>query len=293
MTASRGRAPASADTSAQIEAPATRRSVRSVRWEAVTVPDPNHPVPVRIYRPARSGRDWLVWAHGGSWRAGSVEAWHDACADLAEQSSHTVVSVGYRLAPRHPHPAALTDVLRAMDWAESQAERESQGGAIMVGGDSAGGTIAACAALVWRDRDRPLAAQVLAYPPLDPQCAAPSYHRFPDAFPDRVTLINAWRDYRGVVDRTRTRTTRICTRTRGTFPSTPLEAEDLTGLAPAIIGVGALDPVADDVRTYATLLRAAGNKAELHEFPGLGHGAFLTDRALRRWLGTALSRRTP
>jgi acetyl esterase len=283
MTASHGRAPASTDTSAQIEAPLT---LRSVRWEAVTVPDPQHPVPVRIYRPARSGRDWLVWAHGGSWRAGSVEGWHDACADLADQSSHTVVSVGYRLAPRHPHPAALTDVLRAMDWAQSQAERESQGGAVMVGGDSAGGTIAACAALVWRDHDRPLAAQVLAYPPLDPQCAAPSYRRFPDAFPDRVTLIKAWRDYRSV-DQTRT------TRTRGTLPSTPFEAEDLTGLAPAIIGVGALDPVADDARTYAALLRAAGNKAELHEFPGLGHGAFLTDRALRRWLGTTLSRRTP
>ena len=276
MTASRGRAPAPADASGPIEAPVTPGSVR---WEAVTVPDPQHPVPVRIYRPARPGRDWLVWAHGGSWRAGSVAGWHDACADLADQSSHTVVSVGYRLAPRHPHPAALTDVLRAMDWAESQAEQESQGGAIMVGGDSAGGTIAACAALVWRDRDRPLAAQVLAYPPLDPKCAAPSYRRFPDAFPDRVTLINAWRDYRSVAD--------------PTFPITPFEAADLTGLAPAIIVVGALDPVADDARAYATLLRAAGDKAELHEFPDLGHGAFLTDRALRRWLGTTLSRRTP
>jgi acetyl esterase len=289
MTAPRGRAPAPV-----LAAVAAAAAAGAVRWEAASVPDLNHPIPVRIYRPARSGRDWLVWAHGGSWRTGSVEGWHDACADLAELSSHTVVSVGYRLAPRHPHPAALTDVLRAMDWAESRsrAERESADGAVMVGGDSAGGTIAACAALVWRDHDRPLAAQVLAYPPLDPQCAAPSYRRFPDAFPDRVTLVDAWRDYRGLGP-TRTTRTHTRTRTRGTFPSTPFEAEDLTGLAPAIIGVGALDPVADDVRTYATRLRAAGNKVELREFPGLGHGAFLTDHALRRWLGTALSRRTP
>ena len=275
MTASRGRTRA-AEPSVTLDAP------RTVRWGAATVPSRERPVPVRIYRPARAGRGRLVWAHGGSWRSGSVEGWHFACAHLAEQSSCTVVSVGYRLAPRHPHPAALTDVLRAMDWAESRAGRAEDGGAIMVGGDSAGGTIAACAALVWRDQDRPLAAQVLAYPPLDPHCAAPSYSRLPDAFPDRAALIDAWRDYRGAGT----------VRTAGAFPSTPFEAEDLTGLAPAIIGVGALDPVADDVRTYAALLSAAGNEVELREFPELGHGAFLTDSALRRWFGAAISRRT-
>ncbi|MDP9865414.1 MULTISPECIES: alpha/beta hydrolase fold domain-containing protein [Streptosporangium] len=246
------------------------------RWWPVTLPGPGHDVPARVYRPGHAPHGWLVWAHGGSWRAGSAAGWHAATADLAHAAGATVVSVDYRLAPAHRHPAALTDLLAAMDWAQ-----EHGAGPVAVGGDSAGATLAASAALVWRDRHRPLAAQVLAYPPIDPGCHAPSYHRRPHAFPGPAELAAAWRDYRGGAGR----------HPAATAPtplySTPAEATDLTGAAPAVLAVGTLDPVADDVLAYACRLRAAGTPTRLLRFPGGRHGAFLTDPAFRHRLGTA------
>ncbi|MFI1734083.1 alpha/beta hydrolase [Streptomyces acidicola] len=243
-----------------------------------------HHIPVRVYRPGPNPYGWLVWAHGGSWQAGSVEHWHEPVADLARVSGCTVVSTGYRLAPRHRHPAQLDDVLTALSWAEQQAE---PGEPVVVGGDSAGGTIAACSALVRRDRGEPLAAQVLAYPPLDPDCAAPSYTRVPGAFPAAEDLRQAWRQYRGANG--------TAVRADQRLHSTPLEAGRLDGLAPAILAVGDLDPVADDVTGYARRLEEAGNDVRLRVFTSTPHAVFLTaDRSdphnppLRHWLGTAL-----
>ncbi|TCO59371.1 alpha/beta hydrolase [Actinocrispum wychmicini] len=234
-----------------------------VTWETVAV----RGVPARVFRPADGRDEWLVWAHGGSWIRGSVDGWHEPCADLAERAGCTVVSVEYRLAPRHPHPAALTDVLTILDWASSKTGR------VAVGGDSAGGTIAACAALTWRDLGRSLTAQVLAYPPFDPECRAGSYSL--DTFPSTSDLRAAWRLYRA--------------HGPGDCYSTPFDAHDLSGLAPAVLGVGEYDPVADDVREYAERLQAAGNTVELRVFPRLPHGVFLQPdgNPLRDWLGSA------
>ncbi|WP_066945413.1 alpha/beta hydrolase [Streptomyces lushanensis] len=261
------------------------RDAQAPRWESTLVPGPGGTgrdgIPVRIHRAPATGPGPLVWAHGGGWRAGSVEDWHPACAELAVAASATVISVGYRLAPRHPHPAALLDVLAVMDWAQRRSRLP-----IAVGGDSAGGTVAACAALVWRDERRRLAAQILAYAPIDPGCEEPSYHRDPRAFPHRAELMAAWREYRGSAARHPAAT--------GPAPlySTPAEADDLTGLAPAILAVGALDPVVDDVRGYAQRLRDAGNRVELTEFENVPHGAFLSRAGFRRRLGTTYARRT-
>ena len=238
-----------------------------------------------MYRPDAAPYGWLVWAHGGSWQGGSVERWHGPVTHLARVSGCTVVSTGYRLAPRYRHPAQLDDVLTAVAWASEQADR---GEPVAVGGDSAGGTVAACAALARRDRGEPLAAQVLAYPPLDPACEAPSYTRRPDAFPSARDLRQAWRVYRGG--------TGTAVRDGERLYSTPLEAGRLDGLAPALVAVGELDPVADDVTAYARSLRAAGNEVRLGIFPRTPHAAFLTaatgfgpqDSPLRTWLGTAL-----
>lgn len=254
----------------------------------VRVSDGDRGIPVRIFWPSLDRVGWLVWAHGGSWRSGSVAAWHDVCADLARRSRCVVASVEYRLAPRHRHPAALLDVLAVLAWSMTQARAEPGPDAVAVGGDSAGATIAACAALVRRDRGDPLAAQVLAYPPTDPRCRADSYHR--RGFPDRTGLIQAWRDYRGPDYRWDSAT--------GLY-STPAEAADLTGVCPAVVAVGGADPVADDVRQYATGLSTAGVPLSYREFPYARHGAFLdpepTDASdsatLRSWLAHALYER--
>ncbi|MET9432448.1 alpha/beta hydrolase [Streptomyces sp. NPDC003036] len=273
------------------------RDAQDVVWHPLRVRAARHDIPVRVYRPEGGHAGWLVWGHGGSWRTGSLEGWHAACADLAGRSGCAVVSVDYRLAPQHRHPAALHDVLTVLDWAQERAAAEGLP-PVAVGGDSSGGTIAASAALVRRDRGEPLSAQVLAYPPLDPSCRARSYTRYRDNFPSQEGMAAAWRDYRGG-------------NTGAAFPpSTPFEADSLAGLAPAILGVGAFDPVADDVRAYARMLRQAGNDVTFHEFPHLLHGAFLQPagvggfrfrdgrsegaddpRGLRHWLADALSDR--
>jgi acetyl esterase len=257
----------------------------AVSWESTAVLGPAGHVPVRVFRPAAPTAGWLVWAHGGSWHGGSVDAWHDACADLALRTGLTVASVEYRLAPRHRHPAAIQDVLTVMHWAQGCL---GTGGQLVVGGDSAGGTIASCAALAWRDEHRRLAAQILAYPPLDPSCRADSYGVNGQRFPSRAGLMAAWQSYRG----------RDYERTAGSLYSTPLEATDLSGVAPTVLAVGNLDPVLGDVREHARRLGQAGVTVRLREFAGLGHGAFRYPAAgdppdpavesFRGWLATAL-----
>ncbi|MEV7445498.1 alpha/beta hydrolase fold domain-containing protein [Streptomyces sp. NPDC091204] len=259
----------------------------AVRWEQARIPSPSGPVPARVYRPGASApHGWLVWAHGGSWRAGSAQDWHGPTAELAQSSGFAVVSVDYRLAPEVRHPAMVEDVLSALAWVR---ERAGATAPVAVGGDSAGATLAACAALACRDRALPLAAQVLAYPPLDPGCTSASYHRFPDMFPTASYLTAAWQDYRQPGRPVAADGTRLY--------STPFEASDLRGVASAVMATGDLDPVGDDVHHYGRLLRAAGVEVALREFPETGHGAFLQPGrptgghpavSLRGWLGLAL-----
>jgi acetyl esterase len=141
------------------------------------------------------------------------------------------------------------------------------------------------------DRCRPLAAQVLAYPPFDPDCRAASYEYDPHGFPSCAGLGEAWRAYRGRDYRPDS---------GAALYSTPLEAADLTGAAPTVLAVGALDPAADDVRHHAVRLAAAGVPVRFREFASLGHGAFLRPvehlpgagaplaDPLRGWLGASL-----
>ncbi|GIH72585.1 alpha/beta hydrolase [Sphaerimonospora thailandensis] len=250
-----------------------------VRCADLAIDAGTHFIPIRIFQPEAGSGGLLVWAHGGSWITGSLDQWHGATTEFACVSGWTVISVGYRLAPQHRHPAQLDDVLAALAWAEANDDGESP--LLAVGGDSAGGTIAACAALVRRDRGMPLAAQVLAYPPFDPQCRAPSYRRDPTAFPSAQLLRSAWQSYRGdsiPMERSGER-----------LYATPLEAERLDDLPPAIIAVGELDPVIDDVTAYARALHEAGNDVTLQVFPDTFHAAFLSPYSdMRRWLGNAL-----
>jgi acetyl esterase len=224
-------------------------------------------VPARIYRPADAWQGWLVWVHGGSWTHGSAAGWHEVCADLTRLTSATVISVDYRLAPQHPHPAALEDVLTVLEWVTAQAGDDQ----VAIGGDSAGGTIAGCAALAWRDQGRGLAGQLLAYPPMDPECRAPSYG--PSVFPTREGLMASWQAYLGTGD--------------GAGYSTPFQADDLSGTAPAWLVVGEFDPVRDDVEEYAMRLLSDGVAVRLEVLPGVPHGAILAPGPMRDWIGSA------
>lgn len=245
----------------------TTGAARGPSWNGVSVPAGDRRVPARVYRPPVGVSGVLVWAHGGSWIGGSVAGWHEACAELALAARCTVVSVDYRLAPQHRHPAALRDVLAVLRWAGVH------GGPVGVGGDSAGATIAACAALVCRDEGQPLAVQVLAYPPTDPGCDSDTYAT--PGFPSRAWMRAAWRAYRGDP-------------VEVVAYSTPLEAAHLRGVAPAVLAFGALDPVAGDVRTLARRLRTHGVAVTVREFAGVGHGGFLgPDPTTRRWLGAS------
>ncbi|PCC39003.1 hypothetical protein CIK66_11735 [Brachybacterium alimentarium] len=219
------------------------------------------PVPLLVHRPA-SPRGWIVWAHGGSWQHGSAAAWAPVTAALAASSGWVVVSVEYRLAPAHRFPAAVVDVLAALDWAETHSTELP----VVVGGDSAGGTIAASAALARRDTGDRVPAQVLAYPPLDPRCARPSYRTESGAFPNRAGLRAAWRLW---LDST----------PEPTILPTPLEAPSLAGLAPVSLVVGGDDPVRDDVIAYATRLHADGIPTTLEVLPGVGHADVLSPRS--------------
>jgi acetyl esterase len=241
----------------------------SISWGELLIEE----VPARIYRPVDAWQGWLVWAHGGSWTRGSAAGWHEVCADLARLTGATVVSVDYRLAPENPHPAALEDVLTVLEWVAAQAGDAD----VFVGGDSAGGTIAACAALTWRDQGRQLAGQVLAYPPMDPECGAASYR--PTVFPTREGLMGSWRAYLGAGD--------------GVGYSTPFEADDLSGTPPALLVVGEYDPVRDDVEEYAMRLLADGVAVRLEILPGVPHGAILAPGPMRDRIGSAFLELSP
>lgn len=214
-------------------------------------------VPILTHRPS-TPRGWLVWAHGGSWQHGSATAWAPVTAALAQRSGWAVASVDYRLAPKHRFPAAVLDMLAALAWAEGEAD----GLPVVVGGDSAGGTIAAITALARRDAGGPVPSQLLAYPPLDPACARPSYTADPAAFPSAAELRAAWQLWLGSAP-------------DPTFPSTPVAASSLAGLAPVALVVGEHDPVRDDVTAYADRLRIDGVPVSHTIVPGAGHAELL------------------
>jgi acetyl esterase len=244
------------------------------------------PVRLRCHCLARASRGVLVWAHGGSWVGGSVESWHEPCAALARASAMAVISVEYRLAPRWPFPAPLEDLMHALQWAAATfAPPSGQPPFLAVGGDSAGATLAASAALRCRDEGPTLAAQILAYPPLDPSCSHLSYRRHPRCYPSRELMLDAWAAYRGPERAT-----------AADHPFTPWEVTDLSGLPPAIIGVGENDPVAGDSLVFAERLAEQGTAVSLRSFAGVGHGLFLDQSEdgsfpLQNWIAEHLRSR--
>lgn len=219
-------------------------------------------IPVRVYHPGGEGlRPGIVFTHGGGWVQGNLDTHDSAAAGLAEGTGAIVVSVDYRLAPEHPYPAALEDtwaVLRHV--AANAASFGIDAARLAVAGDSAGGNLAAAAALAARDRGGPsLRAQLLIYPCLSSDMTFPSYRDYANGpFLTSEAMRTYWSLY--------------LNGTTGDPLATPLIAKDLSGLPPAFITVARHDPVRDDGPAYAERLKAAGVPVEFRCADRLAHG---------------------
>ncbi|WP_292980486.1 alpha/beta hydrolase [Mycobacterium sp.] len=231
-----------------------------------TVPGPGGDISVRVYRPARGGHlPILVYAHGGGFVFCDLDSHDGLCRDIANRIPALVVSVDYRLAPEHQWPAAAEDVYAVTQWAADQAE--NLGGdarRIAVGGDSAGGNLAAVTALMARDRaTRPPTAQMLLYPVIAADFDTESYRLFGKGFYNPEPAMRwYWDQY--VPDAA----------DREHPYASPLRA-DLTGLPPAVVVIAGHDPLRDEGIAFADALDAAGVTTARCVFDGGIHG-FMT-----------------
>ncbi|MCW0211787.1 MAG: alpha/beta hydrolase [Pseudonocardia sp.] len=237
----------------------------------VAAPGPGGDIPIRVYRPAGDGpgagsaRPALVYYHGGGWVIGDIAS-HDAlCRLLANRSGCVVASVDYRLAPEHRFPAAVDDAYAAAVWAaEKIGEFGGDGSRLAVGGDSAGGNLAAVVAQLAKARGGPrISYQLLVYPAIDRLDDSPSMHE--NALGPLLT--RSWIEWfygcylTSPDDGLDTRVS-------------PGRAEDLSGLPPALVVTAEFDPIRDQGAAYAARLREAGVDAEHLPCAGMIHGFF-------------------
>jgi acetyl esterase/lipase len=240
-------------------------------------------VPVRIYRP-RGAHGAVVWFHGGGFVMGDLDTEHPWALRVAEGSGAVVVSVGYRLAPEEPFPAALDDAYAALAWThEHAAELGVDMGRIAVGGHAAGAGLAAAVALRARDEGGPpISFQLLNQPELDDRQETWSARHFTDTpFMTRDKVAASWDHYLGSAP--------------ASPYAAPARADDLAGLPPAYVTCAELDPNRDEAIGYAQRLLQAGVSVELHQWAGTFHGsqAVLSAEVSQRQLaelGAALGR---
>lgn len=231
-----------------------------------TVPGPAGPVPVRVYRPERNGPlPTVVLLHGGGWVIGSIETHDHQARSLCRLTDAVVVSVGYRLAPEAPFPAAVEDSVAALGWADEHiAELGGDPGRLAIAGDSAGGNLAAVVSQLARDTGGPqLVAQLLIYPAVDLCHDYPSVHENAHGYFLEHEDMLWFRDHY-VVDPALHTDPRV----------SPLRHPDLSGLPPAVVVTAEYDPLRDEAETYAARLREAGVPVAARRFDGLVHGFF-------------------
>jgi acetyl esterase len=227
-------------------------------------PGPAGPVPLRIYRPTPTGRlPALIYFHGGGWVGGNLETHDGLCRAIANAVNCAVIAVDYRLAPEHKYPAAAEDSFAATCWVRDQAAAlDIDGRRIAVGGDSAGGNLAAVVSLMARDNHQPAPClQVLLYPITECDLTTSSYRRFAEGFLlTRAAMQWFWCQY-------------LAREEDAKQPySAPLQVKDLGGLAPALVLTAEFDVLCDEGETYAERLRAAGVPTELTRYNGMVHG---------------------
>ena len=234
-----------------------------------TFPGPAGPVAIRIYTPsgAVTPAPVLVWFHGGGWTIGSLQTSDAQCRQLADLSRVIVVSVDYRLAPEHVFPAAFDDAVAALSWvAGHAAEFGGDPSMIAVGGGSAGGNLAAAAALSARDSGGPkLSLQVLIYPVTVVGEEYPSRVSNGEGFlltKDTMDWFVA--NYVPQLTQELVRDQRL----------SPIHASDLHGVCPAHVVTAYWDPLRDEGEAYAHKLRAAGVRCSVTRYEGVTHEFF-------------------
>jgi acetyl esterase/lipase len=218
----------------------------------------------RLYVPtgAATPGPLLMFLHGGGWVYGDLDSHDPPCRFLAERSGVRLLSVDYRLAPEHPFPAAVEDAVASYRWVVANAERLGADPARLgVGGDSAGGNLAAVTAIEAARGGLPLAFQLLAYPATDATTETDSRRMFGHGMYLTQEFLDRSLD-RYVPDVTRRADVRV----------SPLLADLPGGLAPAYVATAGFDPLRDEGEAYARRLAAAGVPVELRRFPDQIHG---------------------
>lgn len=248
--------------------------LKSVEPLAITAPGGT--IPARIYRPRTLRQSnglspCLVFFHGGGWVIGDLDTHDVVCRKLADEGQLVVISVDYRRAPEHKFPAAVDDAIAATAWVAAHADQLGIDTArLIVGGDSAGGNLAAVVTITARDGDGPaISGQVLIYPATDFAMAHPSHREpetsillthsvirwFADHYLNDISDIENWR-------------------------ASPARAKTLAGLPPAYVVTAGADPLRDEGEEYAKRLTDAGVAVTYQTFPGQFHGFFTMGKLL-------------
>ncbi|WP_017344501.1 alpha/beta hydrolase [Halorubrum sp. T3] len=233
--------------------------------ESVRVPGPEGDSEARLYLPdSDPPHPTVVLFHGGGFVLGSVETHDWLCRHLTRESGCAVLSVEYRLAPEHPFPAAVEDAYAAVEWAADSTERLRGTGDVAVAGDSAGGNLAAVTALMAAERDGPeIAHQALLYPGIgiDPEQESVREHAGVVLSREDIEWFSE-AYYRSEIHR------------RNPYAD-PINAGDLSGVAPATVVTAGFDPLRDGGKAYAEKLVADGVATRYENYPSMVHG-FMT-----------------
>jgi acetyl esterase len=231
-----------------------------------TIPGPAGSIRARIYTPTGTGPfPVLVYFHGGGWVIGNLETIDTPLRALTNRAGCVTVSVDYRLAPEAKFPAAVDDCYAATRWVAEQARSlDGDPARLAVGGDSAGGNLAAAVAQMARDRGGPaIAYQLLIYPALNADYTTASYRENAEGYLlTRAAMVWFWNHY--LTSPADARNPYAC----------PLQASDLSGLPPALVITAEYDPLRDEGEAYADRLNKAGVPVEKRRHQGMIHGFF-------------------
>ena len=235
------------------------------RVENRTIPGPGGPIPVRVYWPA-TGRKLpvFVYFHGGGWVFGTIDAVDRTCRALANSAECVVVNVDYRLAPENKFPAAAEDAYAAVQYVAAHPDEfNADPSRIAVGGDSAGGNLAAVACLMARDRGGPrLTFQLLVYPVTDYDDNRPSLDENEGYLLTRNLIRYFWNHY-------------VSSPAEGRNPyASPINAQNLAGLPPALVITAECDPLRDQGEAYGRRLQEAGVPVTIKRYAGAIHVFF-------------------